>query len=105
VIVYVAKSGGRLKVGITRNLEKRFSHYVTHNPDIELIPKIQGLGIAAARRIESIVHDILLAHEDEWREVSDDEVDDAIRVAQQCLAEIRAAQHRIYGIHAEIEQK
>tara|TARA_R110002012_G_C11264014_1_gene568466 strand:+ start:44 stop:502 length:459 start_codon:yes stop_codon:yes gene_type:complete len=35
--VYVVKSGGLTKIGYTTNFEKRYSHYLIHNPSLKIL--------------------------------------------------------------------
>lgn len=41
-MIYLLKSGKFLKIGFTSNIENRIKQYKTHNPDILVLPMIEG---------------------------------------------------------------
>lgn len=82
-MIYVIKSGDKLKVGYTQNLEKRLISYRTHNPHIELITTMAG-----ERKLEQGMHKHLAKYrvEGEWFEYND-QVMQYVRTIEECVNE------------------
>jgi hypothetical protein len=91
MILYMAMSGNRTKVGITQDLETRTYSYNSHNPSARLVPKVSGLSDWEARLLERITHEILCSTENEWTLATEPEVDEAIAVASECMQKIELA--------------
>lgn len=93
--LYQARSGARVKVGITSLLDNRVAAYRSHNPSVEIVVKRSGLNDDAARFIEQYAHFVLCAKPgDEWVDASDEQVDAAITVAEECRKNLEIAQFK-----------
>jgi hypothetical protein len=100
MILYVATSGGKRKVGITNNLKQRFAQYCCHNPDVELVEKVVMPEIPT-RKLEALVHDILMVTDDEWLDVTEEQIDVAIEAGKYCLYHMVTAQKKIAGVEED----
>ena len=76
--IYIIKDGGKTKIGISTNLERRLPAYKTHNPNHEVF-KTYSCAIDEAKRIELFIKqafkDKLTGQGKEWFSVSAEEVD------------------------------